>query len=634
MALLLCVWMLVGLGTRVALMAKSASQIDWDVSVTAAFFWGAFFDAASAVWWAAPLAFFFALVPLGFFRARLGRAGTHVFVFTAIYLMLFTAVAEWCFWDEFGCRFNFIAVDYLVYTTEVVGNIRESYPMGVILGSALAVTAGIYAALWRSGVATEWMQEAGRSERARWRAAALWCIVLGITAGGITEQTLPSFHNNYTRELAKSGPWSLLAAFRSNQLDFDRFYPTMPAEAAFARVKRDLSTDGSTPLTGDPTDLLRLVRHSGEELRLNVVQITVESLSASFVSRFGNQKGLTPNLDALAERSLVFDQFYATGNRTDRGMEALSLSLPPTPGRSLVKRPNNEHLATLGAVFRSKGYNTAFLYGGYGYFDNMNHFFGENGYRVVDRTAVADKDITFANVWGACDEDLYRWTLREADRDSASGKPFYYFLMTTSNHRPFTYPDGKIDLPSKKAGRDGGVKYTDYAFGEFLRAAEAKPWFKNTVFVIVADHCASSAGRTELPVQNYHIPLIIYAPGGQIRSGAVSTLASQIDFAPTLLGLLNWSYSSRFFGRDVLRAGTATPRAFIGNYQKLGLLESGRLQILKPVRQASSLEYDAATGQLRPIERDPRLFEETVAYYQAASYVYKNRKQGEPPVQP
>ena len=214
----------------------------------------------------------------------------------------------------------------------------------------------------------------------------------------------------------------------------------------------------------------------------------------------------------------------------------MTLSLPPTPGRSIVKRLRNGNMFSLGSVFRSQGYDTAFIYSGYGYFDNMNAFFGNNGYRIVDRASVDKEDITFANAWGACDEDLFNWTLREADQGAKSGKPFHYFVMTTSNHRPFTYPDGRIDLPSKVSGRDGGVKYTDYAINKFLEDASKKPWFKNTIFVIVSDHCASVAGKSELPVQNYHIPLMIYAPGGQIKPGRVDTLMSQIDFPPTLLG--------------------------------------------------------------------------------------------------
>ena len=143
--------------------------------------------------------------------------------------------------------------------------------------------------------------------------------------------------------------------------------------------------------------------------------------------------------------------------------------------------------------------------------------------------------------------------------------------MTTSNHRPFTFPDGKIDLPSKSSGRHGAVKYTDYAIAELLRAAAEKPWFNETIFVIVSDHCSSSAGRTALPVDKYHIPLIIYAPGGQLSPATVATVMSQVDYAPTLLGLLRWTYPSRFFGRDVFSpdATEERERALIGNYQQL-----------------------------------------------------------------
>jgi phosphoglycerol transferase MdoB-like AlkP superfamily enzyme len=361
-----------------------------------------------------------------------------------------------------------------------------------------------------------------------------------------------------------------------------------------------------------------------------VIQITVESLSAEFLARYGNQQNLMPHLDALAPQALVFDNFYATGTRTDRGMEALTLSVPPTAGRSLVKRPDNENMFTLGSVFRSRGYSTAFIYGGFGYFDNMNYFFGQNGYRVVDRTMVAKEDITFANVWGACDEDLLRWTMREADKDFASGKPFFHFVMTTSNHRPYTFPEGKIDLPSKTSGRAGGVKYTDYAIDQFLRAAASKPWFKNTVFVIVADHCASSAGKTELPVQNYHIPLFVYAPGGQVTPGKVGTLMSQVDYAPTLLGLLNWTYPSRFFGSNVLsQPAEQGGRALIGNYQKLGLYQWGQLAVLKPVRQSLTLSYSDFSHEMKTQHANQPLIDEAIATYQTASWLFKHGRQRE-----
>ena len=608
--------------TRALLLVKSAATVSFDASLGAAFAIGAVYDAGAALLFATPLIGLLTFLPAGFFQRAWGRWLAYAGSFCALYLLLFGAVSEWVFWDEFGVRFNFIAVDYLVYTKEVIGNIRESYPMPLIFAGIAAITLLVSALVWRTGLLREWFAAPPELFRRRVRVGGAW-LAAAIGVGVVLDsEYLPGFANNYNRELAKNGIWSLFAAFRNNELDYDQFYPSLPIDDAFKRLHKELALDGSQLMKPGARDTLRFVRGDGPELQPNIIQITVESLSADFLSIFNRASGLMPNMEALAKKSLVFERFYATGTRTDRGMEALTLALPPTPGRSLVKRPKNEELFTLGSVLRSRGYDTAFIYSGYGYFDNMNYFFGHNGYRVIDRASVAKSDITFANTWGACDEDLYNWTMREADAAHAAGKRFHHFVMTTSNHRPFTYPEGRIDLPSKVSGRAGAVKYTDYAIGKFLRDAESKPWFKDTVFVIVADHCASVAGKSALPVQNYHIPLIIYAPGGQIAPGRVPQLMSQVDFAPTLLGLLNWSYASRFFGWDVRKA-LGEHRALMGNYQSVGLYEAGMLSVVMPVRRSVEYNYDEKTFILR--ERPALYTDKTIAYYQTASYLYKNR---------
>jgi phosphoglycerol transferase MdoB-like AlkP superfamily enzyme len=622
---LLFLFLFVGVATatRIALLAKAFHSVGIEGALLAAFAWGLVYDVATGLLFALPLILLLALLPERFFEHISGRALAHIGMACALALFLFGAVSEWLFWDEFSVRFNFIAVDYLVYTTEVIGNIRESYPMPLIFAGIFATAALLYAGFVRLGLMSVWLESAREPARRRYLAGAAWLAVSALVALGVDSDELPAFSNNYTRELAKNGVWSLFDAFKNNELSYDEFYATLPIDDAFKHLHTELAQDGSTPLTDNPRDTLRLIRNPGPELRPNVIQITVESLSADFLSTFNHASHLTPNLEEIARKSLVFDQLYATGTRTDRGMEALTLAVPPTPGRSLIKRENNENLFTLGSVFRSRNYTTAFLYGGYGYFDNMNYFFGHNGYRIVDRASVAKNDITFANAWGACDEDLFRWTLREADAAAATQQPFFYFVMTTSNHRPYTFPEGRIDLPSKISGRAGAVKYTDYAIGKFLRDAESHPWFKNTIFVIVADHCASVAGKTELPVQNYHIPLFIYAPGGQIAPGHVSALMSQVDYAPTLLGLLKWTYASRFYGWDVTRPN-APQRALIGNYQRLGLYTGGELSVLRPLRGVNRYRYDPSAFSLTPLPSDEPLRDKNISYYQTASYLYRN----------
>lgn len=611
--------------TRLALLVKAAHDVTWTLSLAAAFAWGLVYDLGAAAFVSLPLAVLLTLLPAGWFQRRWQQALAHIFGFVVIYLLLFGLVSEWTFWDEFGVRFNFIAVDYLVYTTEVIGNIRESYNLPLIIAGVLAGAAVLHAVVWRSGLPARWFAAPAEPFKRRLKAGLLW-FVLPLAFGSVLSgDWLPNFRNNFNRELGKNGLWSLFAAFKNNELEYDQFYSTLPVDEAFSTLRRELARDPAGTMVGGPRDTLRVVRHEGPELRPNVIQITVESLSADFLSIFNHASNLTPNLAEIAAQSLVFENFYATGTRTDRGMEALTLSVPPTPGRSLVKRPRNENLFTLGSVFRAKGYDTAFIYGGFGYFDNMNYFFGHNGYRVIDRTGVPKEDITFANVWGVCDEDLFRWTIREADASAAAGKPFHFFVMTTSNHRPYTFPEGRIDLPSKISGRAGAVKYTDYAIGKLIKDASTKPWFKNTIFVIVADHCASSAGKTALPVQNYHIPLIIYAPGGQIAPGHVRTLTSQVDYAPTLLGLLNWSYPSRFFGRDVRTIDPKEARALVGTYQKLGLLKGEDFLVLTPVRRQNQYLYNRTSFALTEQPLNQAFANEAVSYYQTASYLFQQQ---------
>ncbi len=618
-------FVLIGLGLRIVLLAKSWSEINIDASLVGSFAWGFVFDIGAAAFASLPLIFALACLPANWGQRRWQRALTHVAGLVILFALIFGTVSEWTFWDEFGVRFNFIAVDYLVYTTEVIANIRESYSVPLIISGVLGGALLLGGMILATGWPTRWLAHAQSPASRRWLTAPVWFGGALLLGSILNERQLPSFANNYHRELAKNGLWSLFAAFQNNVLDYDQFYRTISPEKAFAILRHELVEDGSLLLAPTAFDTLRYVKNDGTELRPNVIQITVESLSADFLGTFNRASHLMPELEAIAKQSLLFENFYATGTRTDRGMEALTLSLPPTPGRSLIKRPNNEQLFTLGSVFRAKGYDTAFIYGGYGYFDNMNYFFGNNGYRVIDRSRVASDDITFANAWGACDEDLYRWTAREADASHEAGKPFHFFVMTTSNHRPYTYPDGRIDLPSKIAGRSGAVKYSDYAIGAFLREAATKPWYKNTVFVIVADHCASSAGKTELPVKNYHIPLMIFSPGGHIAPGKISQLTSQIDYAPTLLGLLNWSYPSRFFGHDVRRTAAKATHALIGNYQKLGHLEDEHFVVLKPQRETSSYHVEMPEGTLTSTARNETAENEAIAYYKSASHAYKER---------
>lgn len=347
----------------------------------------------------------------------------------------------------------------------------------------------------------------------------------------------------------------------------------------------------------------------------------MESFSAEFSGVFGNKQNLTPAFDKIAQQGMLFTQMYATGTRTVRGLEALSLSIPPTPGQAVVRRPQYKNFATLGSILSHAGYQSQFWYGGYGYFDNMNGFFSNNGYQVHDRLDMSQYTIPHETIWGVADEVLYQASLDEANRLFSKNNPFFLHIMTTSNHRPYTYPENRIDIRSG-SGRDGAVKYADWALGDFLRKAEKQPWFKETIFVIVADHCASSAGKVEIPVEKYHIPMLIYAPGF-IKPQKIDTLTSQIDVAPTVLGLLNISYVSEFMGRNVLKQQQVDQGwGLVSTYQTLGFFDRGnQLVTLHPQAKIKKRAIDGT--EEKAIDSHAQQAQKTIALYQTASIMLK-----------
>lgn len=614
---------LTGLLLRLVLIIESWPALAHGPSLAGAVVVGLCMDLVYAGYFLLPVALYLVLVPQRLFRNAINRAALFFALAATVWVILFNAVAEWIFWDEFGVRFNFIAVDYLVYTTEVIDNILESYPALEIFAAIAAAAVLVALAISRLPGYRLWLN-AAVAPHSRLRTLSVVILVPIVLTAIVDAHNLPQFDNRYAQEISRNGQYSFFAAFRDNELDYHTFYLDEPDTLAAQRI-RDLVAEPDTEfLPAADVPERRQITAAGAARRYNVIQITVESLSADFLGRFGNSEHLTPNLDAIAEDSLLFTNFMATGTRTVRGMESLTLSVPPTPGRSIVKRPHNEVLESTGTVFRSKGYEPTFFYGGYGYFDNMNDFFAGNGFSIHDRGTEPEAGVVFTNAWGVSDGDLYRWVLEDADRKHAAGQPFFDFVMTTSNHRPYTYPEGRIDIPSH-SGRAGAVKYTDYAIGGFIEAARQKPWFENTIFVIVADHCAGSAGNTKLPVENYHIPLMIYAPG-ILQPVVVETLASQIDLAPTLFGLMNWSYGSEFFGRNILDMPAEQGRALIGTYQNVGLYGDDRqLTVLSPGKTAEAFRFDPVSGEQRHVELSATRLTDAITYYQRAADLYARK---------
>lgn len=615
------VFIAVSAATRTVLLCKSFAEIECSLTALGMIYSAGFlYDTLTFCYGCIPAAAYLALIPEKLFRLKPQQYVVYTLGFLFILAIVFNAFAEYFFWDEFGVRYNFIAVDYLIYTREVLGNLWQSYPLAIILPAILIIAVGLFAATRRYLDITAIVPGTWRMRLAH---GSVFLLVPALCSG-LLDPSLPNISaNSHNCNLAGNGIYMLWAAFRQNNLDYSSFYATRDSAAAIKDLRALVRTDNTVyPDSADARPgISRLItRRQEPEKQCNVIVLMLESMSAEYLGVFGNPEGLTPNLDALARDGILFENMYATGTRTVRGMEAVCLSVPPVPGTSIVRMPHNENLFTIANVFRDRAYDSLFIYGGYGYFDNMNSFFRNNGFSVIDRTDFSKEEISFENIWGICDENLMDRVLREADKRSAAGRSFFMFVMTTSNHRPFTFPAGTVSVPrnTPHAQRKSGVKYADYAVGTFINRAAGMPWFDNTIFVIVADHCASSAGRTGLPPENYRIPCIIYAPK-LLSARRIPAMASQIDIAPTIFDILGWEYTSSFFGKSILSMRRSEERAFLSNYLDLGYLQDGRLVVLEPKKEIATYLVDRGTHEIQPTENNEDFVNAAISYFQVAS---------------
>jgi len=623
--LIVGVYLALGLTTRLVLWGRfgidadvTASHLPWIVLA------GTLNDAVEALYLFAPFALYLALLPDRWFCTTTHRVLLVTALVCAIAGLAYLAAAEYFFFEEFDARFNIVAFDYLAYPTEVFTDIRESYPVANVLLAALVFgVTGVYALrrLLRTGTAP--------SSRVRDRLGVVgaYAAVVALAVALYPTDALSLSRNRVENELVQNGCSSFFRAARTSDIDYADWYLTGPRPRNLDELQAQLGADGSqfTRLQEGRLDRRHAARPDGLG-PLNVVVIVSESFGAEFSRLHGARRNWTPNFDAYAQRGLWFSNAYASGTRTVRGLEAITASFPPIPTVSILRRPGSEHIATWGGVMRGLGYGTSFLYGGYAYFDDMSRFYAGNGYEVLDRASIAAP--RYANVWGVSDEDLFDLAIAHFGRQAATGRPFFSIVMTTSNHKPFTFRPGleRLGIPPQGGGRQAGVRYADHALGYFLRQAARQPWFDDTLFVVVADHGARVYGKAEIPLETYEIPLMFYAPK-HLAPRSVDVLTTQIDVAPTVLGLLGLPYEAPFFGVDVLHQRPGTPRiALFSHNHDVAILRDDRLAVLELGKKAQSLRYDRTAGSFLPQPDDAQLVPLAIAYFQTAAELFRSHR--------
>ena len=556
-----------------------------------------------------PYVFYLLVLPRHKQNSRMDKIITTTAFFVFAVSSFCEEAASQIFWEEFSSSFNFIVVDYILFTHQVLSNLEHAYPViKILLGILIAAIAFTL-------LAYHWLFttiEAPKFSRRLFQSIiyGLICILAYLNTNVAQIEITPDSYNN---EIAKEGTYSLFSSLHKNEIDYNKFYLTQPREKNL-KILQKIFTGKNITFTEPKKDITRQISSFRPEKRANVIIVIMRGISAAYLEK--DRADYMPNLQKLASQSLYFPNAYATGNNSSRAIEAIDLSLPPLPGLPMLSLPGGKNLHGLGAIFKSKGYDNKWIYGSYGMLDRMDEFLADGDFQIMDRSRWNRGEITYADLLSASDEDLYRKTICEADKSTEADKPFFSLLLTSSNRYPYAVPEYFTAAPENTTRRQKAVRYTDYAIGRFMEEARTKPWFDNTVFIFVSDRASKKSVSSSASLENNRIPLLIYAPKF-VKAQSLTHPISQIDIAPTLLGLLDFSYESRFFGNDALSANY-TPRIFFSRWQKIGS-QSNNIKIsLVPGKNYTYLP-DSANNDIVQKHLD-----ETIAFYQQASERCKN----------
>ncbi len=540
---------------------------------------GVLVDALVLLVAAAPL-----LLALAFLRLRFLERPIPRLAFSSLFLaaMVFSSAVEFAFFEEFNARYNHIALDYLLFPHEVFTNIWESYPVTWIVAGALALGTGIaWLAIRCSGpVRLEELRWG-----ARWRGAGAAAGAALASAALLVALPASVSPDRIVGEVAQNGMVQLLRAFFTAELDYSMYYVTLPPAEARERAARVLGFPApEREALEAPRGAFELQREIEPTLThaspaLDVVVVLEESLGSQFVGALGSEHPVTPRFDEWCRRGLLLENLVANGNRTVRGMEGVLCSFVPLPGDSITKRPGTRGVASLGAAFGEAGYDTCFLYGGFGLFDSLEPFASRNGWQEFVQQGDFPEG-AFQTAWGVADEYIFDALLARQERARVEGRPLFATVLSVSNHKPYAVPPGRTKRPEGEKTRPGAVAYADWALGRWLDQARDRGLLEHTVVLLVGDHGARVYGSERIPVASYRIPALFLTPEARWAGQRITGLCSQVDLAPTLLSLAGVRCKAPFLGQDLTRAGAGPGRAFVHHNRDLGLLTDDVLVVL------------------------------------------------------
>ena len=541
-----------------------------------------------------------------------------------VYLVVVTLFIVWVelgtipYIDQYDARPNYIYVEYLKYPREIFSMLLTSY--GLLM--AVVAIATLLSALlaWQLTRSTSQTSSHRRLPGALLLTPVMAVLIFAMIRSTtdhhpVNPSTVAFTTDSMVNQLPLNSPYTLIYAVYEQHRDAkggSANYGKMDEGEALRLVVEAAGLTGQVDLQSDTPTMHDQLATRRLNRPLNLVIVLEESLGAEFVGSLGG-KDLTPNLDALSDKGIWFEQLYATGTRSVRGIEAIVSGFPPTSKRSVVKLTETQKdFFTIANVLQEQNYQTSFIYGGSSHFDNMRRFFLNNGFQtVIDQKDFEDPQ--FVATWGVSDEDLFLKA-----HQYLSGKhdqPFFSLVFSSSNHKPFEIPEGKVETRTGPDGpREMAVAYADYALGGFMAMARDSDYWDNTVFLVVSDHNSRVKGASLIPIERFHVPGVILGAG--IEPRLVPGISSQIDLLPTLLSLIGVDSRHPAVGRDLTRPEyyEGGGRAQMQYHDTQGWLVDGKVVIMQPRLPRKSFLYQPG-GTLRPDpDPSPELEREALAH--------------------
>lgn len=551
----------------------------------------------------------------------------NIYFIFFLFLFLLMELSTLDFINQYDTRPNRLFLDYLIYPKEVVGTLLKSYLPSLIITTILLGIALFFAFKYGKKV----FYPFDSTYKTKLLLFPLVAFLLFFGARGSLTSKRPINASNaifcsdqMTNSLGLNSLYTVAFAAYSIKNEGDvKKYGKMDELEAYTRVKKYMDVTEFIP---GEVPFLHLQKPDAPQPKYNVVIFLQESLGAEYVGCL-NGLPLTPELDKLSKEGLLFTNLYCTGTRSVRGIEQVTAGFLPNPSESIVKLGGSQQgFFTLADAFGRQNYDTSFIYGGMANFDNMASFFNGNGFKnIIDETDF-DKDgkkYAMKGTWGYSDEDLA--VKANEYYKNLGNKPFFSLMFSTSNHEPFEFPDGRIQLYEQpKNTVHNAMKYADFSIGKFFELAKKEAYFKNTIFVVIADHNTRTYGKNLVPVNKFHIPALIIAPN--IEKGITyDNLASQMDIPSTVLALSGITTKTPMPGRNLLKLPKETKgRTIMLFHETYAFRVEDDIVILNP--NAKPLQFKVKSDtELVPVALNEELAKDALAHIVASSNLYKKR---------